>query len=314
MRVQTWTLAAACAAVMTLTAGRALAQAPGGQVKPAAVVNGEPISLAEVDLISRAGPTAVQLTEGKLRETRLAAVGMLIDDLLLKQFLRQSGPRVNPADVEKEFADLVEGQKKAGKTLQDFLKENSLTEAQLRANIVSDLQLREYIRARVTDDQVKHFYDENRDYFDKVTVRVSHIVLRLAPDAPPQERQQARDKLLALRQEIVSGKLDFAEAARKYSQCSSAPKGGDLEGFFPRKYVMEENFAKAAFALQVGQVSDVVQTEYGLHLIKVTARNPGEPSDFAKIKEGVRDCCTYDLKQSLLEQLRKTAKVEVTLP
>jgi parvulin-like peptidyl-prolyl isomerase len=124
---------------------------------------------------------------------------------------------------------------------------------------------------------------------------------------------QARAKLADVRAQIVAGKLDFAEAARKFSQCPSASKGGDL-GFFPRKWVFEEDFARAAFAVPVGQVSDVVQTEYGLHLIKVTERKAGQPSDYAKIKDSVRDLCMEDLRQQLLAEQRKASRIEILLP
>ncbi len=315
MRTHGWAPALLAGVIsMAVCAARAPAQAPTAPAKPAAVVNGEPISLAEVDLvISRQGPTAVQLTDGKLREMRMATLSMLIDSLLQAQYLRQNGPRIAKADLDKALAEYAEGLKKDGKTLADFIKDMGETEEQFRQDMTNVLQWRAYVQARVHDDDVKRFYDENKDFFDGVTVRVSHIVIRVAPDAPEAERQQARNRLLAIRQEIVSGKTDFAEAAKKNSQCASAPNGGDL-GYIQRKFMVEEPFAKAAFALQVGQLSDVVQTDYGLHLIKVTDRKAGKPSDFKVVKEGVFEMAVADLRANLLQQLRKTAKVEINLP
>ena len=78
--------------------------------------------------------------------------------------------------------------------------------------------------------------------------------------------------------------------------------------------MLDENFARAAFALKVGEVSDVVQSEYGLHIIKVTDRKPGTPSDYEKMKDEVRDFCVEEMRQSLVAQERKTAKIEVNLP
>jgi peptidyl-prolyl cis-trans isomerase C len=313
MRGRRRTLAAACALVLALLPGRAPAQAPAA-AKPAAVVNGEAIALADVDaIVNRGGPSAVQLTPGKLRELRLEAVKLLIDQALLMQFLRQNGPRVDPAEVNKLMADLADAQKKDGKTLQDYLKENNQTEAQLRAEITAGLQWRDYFKARVGDADLRHCYDENRDFFDGVQVRASHIVLLVPPDAAEPERQQAREKLLALRQEIVSGKIDFADAAKKHSQCVSAPAGGDL-GYFLRKGQFDEAFARAAFALPVGQVSDVVQTDAGLHLIKVTDRKPGQPRDFNQVKEDVRRLCQGELQEAILAQMQKKAHVEISLP
>ena len=79
--------------------------------------------------------------------------------------------------------------------------------------------------------------------------------------------------------------------------------------------VMAESIAKVAFSLPVNGVSDVVESEYGLHLIKVTERKGGErPSDFEKIKDYVRDLCTQEMQLGLLDELRKAAKVEINLP
>jgi parvulin-like peptidyl-prolyl isomerase len=116
-----------------------------------------------------------------------------------------------------------------------------------------------------------------------------------------------------LRQDILTGKVDFAEAAKKYSQCTSAPNGGDI-GYFQRKFIVDEAFAKTAFGLKVGDVSDVVQTEYGMHLIKVTDRKPGQPSEFESIKELVRETCVNEMRMALLEEQRRTAHIEINLP
>src|SRR5262249_52526725 len=106
---------------------------------------------------------------------------------------------------------------------------------------------------------------------------------------------------------------DFAAAAARHSQCPSAERGGDI-GLFMRKFMVDEALARTAFALAVGQVSDVVQTEHGLHLIKVTERQPGQPTDFGKEKEKIRACCAEELRQAVLAEMRKTTKVEISLP
>jgi peptidyl-prolyl cis-trans isomerase C len=77
---------------------------------------------------------------------------------------------------------------------------------------------------------------------------------------------------------------------------------------------VEEPFARAAFALKVGEISDVVQTEYGMHLIKVTDRKPGQPSDYAKIKDEVLEFCAGEMRMALVAQQRKTARIEINLP
>jgi len=301
---------------LTLWAGSAPAQGLVNAVKgkPPAVVNGETISAADLEgALKQLPPMPVQLTSEKRKQIQYEALGMLIDEALMKQFLRKNAPPATEADVNKRMSELIDGLKKQNKTLADFLKETNQTEKGLRDDLAAQVQWRHYATAHVTEAEVQNYYKVFKDFFDRVTVRVSHIVLRVAPNAPDADRAKARAKLTDLRQQIVSGKLDFAAAAKANSECPSAPEGGDL-GMIPRKWMVEESFARAAFALQPGQVSDVVQTDYGLHLIKVTERKPGTPSEYAKIKDEVREFYVEDLRQAILAQQRKAAKIEINLP
>jgi peptidyl-prolyl cis-trans isomerase C len=238
---------------------------------------------------------------------------MLIDDLLLQQFLRKHVPPANPAEVSKKLAEVETALAQKKKTLADLYREAHQTEAQFRASIASVIQWAAYGDKNIKDPDVQKYYLDFRDFFDRITVRASHIVLRVPPTASASERAVARNKLLELRGQIVAGKLDFAAAAKAHSQCPSAQSGGDI-GTFPRKFVVDESFARAAFALKPGEISDVVQTDYGLHLIKVTERKPGQPSDFNKIKAEVREFYLEDLRQNILAQLRKDARIDLHLP
>jgi len=305
------TLAGAAAANPTAGTARA-APPPAG--KPAATVNGEVITFAQLEpVLKLAGPLPVEIPEAQRRELQREALSMLIDDLLLQQFLRKHVPPADPAEVNKKLAELEAGLKQKKQTLAEFCKESHQTEAQLRANIGHFLQWSAYARRRVSDAELERYFTGYRDFFDRVTVRASHIVLRVGAKASPGEVAQARAKLTELRKQIVAGKLDFAAAAKAHSQCPSAPHGGDI-GSFPRKFVVEENFARVAFGLKPGEVSDVVQTDFGLHLIKVTERKAGQPADFNKVKEEVKEFYLEDLRQTLLGQLRKEAKIEIHLP
>jgi peptidyl-prolyl cis-trans isomerase C len=283
--------------------------------KVMATVNGENITYAQLEpILTLAGPLPTSLPEKEQRELYREALSMLIDDTLLQQYLRKYVPPPSAAEVEKKMAELKAGLKGQKKTLADFCRESKQTEAQLRANLANVLQWAAYAAKAIKDVDVKKYYDTYRDFFDRVTVRASHIVRRVPPTASPSEQAAARTLLLDLRAQIVAGKLDFAAAAKSYSECPTARDGGDV-GTFPRKFVVADSFARAAFALQPGQISDVVQTDYGLHLIKVTERKAGgPPSDFNKIKAEVREFYIEDMRQDILVQLRKEARIQLFLP
>jgi parvulin-like peptidyl-prolyl isomerase len=283
-------------------------------VKPAAVVNGDTIPMSDVEaVLKQAGPTAVPMNEEQRRGAQHQALAMLIDETLIHQFLKEHGPVVTDADVNRKLEELDAGWRKENKSLAEFARERGLSEAQVRTEVTYALRWHAYVRQQISDAMVEKYYAENKDFFDGVLVSASHIVLRIQPGAPAADQQAARQKLADVRAQIAANKLEFADAAKKFSQCPSAQNGGDI-GQFPRKWVVDEAFAKAAFAMKVGDVSDVVQSEYGLHLIKVTNRTPGQPSDFAKIKESVRELCAEEARQTLLVRIRKDAKIVVNIP
>lgn len=288
------------------------AVAPGQPGRLAAVVNGEAIPVEEVELFLKQRPVPPQLTDEQRRQLKMEVVGMIVDDHLLQQFLRGNAPPVKDDDINKWLSELEKTLKSQGHTLQEFYRERGLSEQRVRQNVSSMLQWVSYVNLHLTEADLKRYFEENRDFFDQVSVRASHILIRLPIGAPESEKQAARAQLAALRQEILAGKIDFTEAAKKHSQCPSKVQGGDV-GYFPRKFAVEENFARAAFALKPGEVSDVVQTEVGVHIIKVVDRKTGQTSSYDRLKEEVREVASEEMRQKLLAQQRRTSKVEIML-
>jgi parvulin-like peptidyl-prolyl isomerase len=278
-----------------------------------AIVNGEAVPRADLDAaLALRPPVVTPLSASQQRELQQEALSALIDERLMRQFLAKAGPPVSKDEVDRQVAALQRGLATQGKPLDDYLKESHQTEAQLRAGIGLMQQWNAYAAKKLTEPDLRKYHADNRDFFDKTTVRVSHVVLRLAPDATPADRDAARQKLVALRQDILAKKITFAEVAMKNSQCPSAPRGGDLD-FIARKWMVEEPFAKVAFAMKVGDLSDIVTTDYGLHLILVTDRKPGSPTTFEQVADEVRECALEDLRQTTLLELRRAAKVDLKL-
>ena len=280
-----------------------------------AQVNGDSIFLEEVDaLLAQRTTPLTPPTVSQIRQMRFEVLAALIDDLLIRQFMREHGPKVDAAEIDKQIAALETSLKAQGKSLAEYLRELNQTTQQLRASMLMLHQLDRYVKERSSEADLKKYFEANQAYFEKVSVRSSHIVIRLPENATAGEKEKARQKLLALRADIVSGKLDFARAAKENSQCPSAAKGGDIGPILRKFQYVEEAYAKAAFALKVGEISDVVETESGVHLIKVVERSEGKPTKFEQCIDDVRDCYAEDLRVDLLNQLRAKSKVEITLP
>src|SRR5206468_2875381 len=117
--------------------------------------------------------------------------------------------------------------RRQGKTPADFSKETGQTEAQAREAWEVQLRFSKFVEQRATDAELRKFHEANRDVYDDVRVRASHIVLRV-PAGSAGERAAAREKLAAVRAEVVAGKMSFADAARRYSMDPTVSRGGDL--------------------------------------------------------------------------------------
>jgi peptidyl-prolyl cis-trans isomerase C len=290
------------------------APAAAQPTKPAAVVNGEPIPTAEVDAVMAMRPRELfPVPASQQRQVRLEILDGLVGERLMKQFLLKSGTTVDSAEVDRQLAALADAQKAAGKTLANYCRETQQSESQLRASVYNMLQFMAYSKKVATDEELKKYFQANIEYFQKVTVRCSHIVIRVSADATDAEKQDARKKLTGLREKLVAGGITFADAAKQHSQCPSAPKGGDI-GFITRKWMVDEPVAKAAFALKKGEISGIVESEFGLHLILATDRTDAKPIEFAACADDVRDCYVEEMRQKLLADLRRTAKVDILLP
>ena len=129
----------------------------------------------------------------------------MVDDLLLRQFLRKNGPKVDPAEIDAQLKAFGEKLQKEGKSLADWYKETGQTEAQVREAWTSAMQLTGYVKSIATEEQLKAYFNANKDHFDRVEVKVRHIVIRVGKNMPPAERVAAKEKLEAIRAEIAAG-------------------------------------------------------------------------------------------------------------
>jgi peptidyl-prolyl cis-trans isomerase C len=248
--------------------------------------------------------------EGKIRET-------LINRLLLLQKSQALGITVKDSLVTKaldEFKAVFPDEK-------DYRKELSamgFTEETLKNQIKDGLTIKtlldkEVIRKiAISDKQVRSYYDENPSLFRKPEqVKASHILIQVPENADEAKKAEALAKIQALKQRIDNGE-NFATLAMEYSEGPSKTKGGDL-GFFTRDQMVAP-FADAAFALQPGQVSNVVTTRFGYHLIRVTDHQAAHTMAFNEVKEAISKRLQQEQEgkkiDAYLEMLKKHAEIK----
>jgi hypothetical protein len=230
----------------------------------------------------------------------------------MEQFLKTNGPAVPKTEIDSKLQELASELKKQDKTIESMCKESGITYDQLVANVSTKLSWSAYANPRITDKLLQEYYAGYKDFFDGTMVHVSHLGLKISPTMPPAEKAAVQARVAAIREEIVSGKTTFENAAKKYSQEVNGAQGGVI-GFIPRKFAVDEEFSRAAFAMKAGEISPPIASEFSINLIKVNERRQGPGSTFAKAKNDAQEMFTEELFQAVLTQQRKTAKLDVLL-
>jgi peptidyl-prolyl cis-trans isomerase C len=218
------------------------------------------------------------------------------------------------AQIKQQFPSEAEFQKE--------LTKRHTTMAQLEEDQRRDLLNSKTIEAEVapklavTDQELDAFYKGNPEQFKSPeSVRASHILIGVAKDATPATKAAAKTEAEGVLKRVKAGE-DFAALAKQYSKDpGSAAVGGDLN-FFP-KGQMVPAFDAAAFALKPGEVSNLVETEFGYHIIKLTEKKEGRTVPLAEVKDRLSEFLKQRKQQELVQQyllsLKSKYKVEVLL-
>lgn len=279
-----------------------------------ATVNGEKIP---PEALEKRLSVYMSLNQEITDATKKLVLDQIIDKLLLKQFVKEEGIIVSADEIQAELEKVQfffeSNQKGSGVSLEKVLESRGSSIRQLREEIRNTVALSKYLGKSIKEDELKSYFDSNQDYFNGKEVRASHILVDTRGLKSEAELDKAKEKIDTLKKDIDNG-ADFAELAKKKSDCPSSENGGDL-GFFEKKGTMVEPFANAAFSLEIGEVSEPVKTQFGLHLIKVTERREGEDVSYddEEVKERVDQFYREEMKERLLENLRKKAKIEIFL-
>jgi peptidyl-prolyl cis-trans isomerase C len=268
-----------------------------------ATVNGTSITenqLALYQLLHR-------LPDDSSPESRRKVLEQLVDNELMRQLLTdrraEPDPKQLAAGVETLKADLRRRAKESPKT-----SKVEITDAALRRELFVPLAWQYHLGRVLTQSTMRDEFERHRAEYDGTEVRASQIFIKVAPQDPPSKAKEAEAKLAALRAEITSGKITFAEAAAKDSEAPSADKGGDV-GFFTYRGPMPPEVCRVVFALKKGEVSPPFRTPFGVHLYTTTEIRPGNLSLEDARSQVIRRLAT-ELWDQLVSQGRKTAKIE----
>jgi peptidyl-prolyl cis-trans isomerase C len=274
-------------------------------------VNGEPVYAAEISLVMRTmvGQLEQNGSDFEIEQVLQAATDRAIEQKLLAQEARRFG--LSP-DEERVAQQMAAADQRAGgrEALAATLAAGGSSPEQLE-NLFREIELgRAFINnqirptVQVSDDDVVEFYNSNPDIFvvDE-QVRARHILFTVDERADAGADRQARRRAEQARARALAGE-DFAELARELSEGPTAPNGGDL-GYFSRT-TMAPPVAEAAFALDSGEISDVVTSSFGYHVIRVEDHRPPGLIPFEEARVQARTILTNQKTAETVGTLLKT--------
>ena len=245
----------------------------------------------------------------------------VLERLIVLELLRQKADQLNiwvdPKEVEQKLQEIRGSLGLAGAMAGALGGQQPNWDA-YRVSITNSMKIEKLLKQEVYDKvtvepkEVKDHYNANLEHFKAPEqVRARHILIRVPQDATEVRRKEALEAIQKAAERIQKGEA-FEQVAKEISHDGSAPQGGDL-GYFGRGRMVPE-FEKVAFSLEKGQVSDIVQTQFGYHLIKVEDRRPARTKLFqevaSEIEELLRRMKAESLGRDYTEKLRAEAQIE----
>jgi peptidyl-prolyl cis-trans isomerase C len=310
--------------VLGLSLFAEMSMAGGNQApkKKVAVVNGSEISKEDLDremnlarqrLLSK----GKSLSDSELAELRKGVLENLIDQELLYQQSKDKGIKVDEAAVQEQLRK-IKGRFPSEEAFKSTMTKMGLSEEIIEFQLERGMAIKKFIetefveKATISEKDTKTYYDRHPDFFKKPErVQASHILIKVDSGAEKSKKNEARKKIAGIQKRVKEGE-DFASLAKEFSEDTSSGKGGDL-GYFGRGQMVKP-FEDAAFELKPGEVSDIVETRFGYHLIQVVDKKPETTIAYEDVKERIeaylKNIKVKEEVKPYLEKLKKESTVE----
>jgi peptidyl-prolyl cis-trans isomerase SurA len=248
-----------------------------------------------------------------------------LDQLVLKrlqlQYASQVGITASENEINAAFKDVLSRNNLTQEQLVELLTREGLTlqdyKDRLREQIVLARLMNQAVRSRVSVDtsEVEAYYQTHRGEFDQAPqARVRHIFFRVDPGTGRPQTDDAQARATRVLQEARNGG-DFANLARRYSEDATAANGGDL-GLIKRGDALPE-FEEVIFNMKEGEISEIIRTPNGLHIVKIESFSKGSLRGFSEIKPEIERRLLQEKMEKRFQdwtnELKDKAFIEITL-
>jgi parvulin-like peptidyl-prolyl isomerase len=267
--------------------------------KIVALVNNEVITLSELEEMGK--PVYEQVArsstpaerEEKLKRAHREVLDHLVEDKLLDQEIKKRKIEVPDRDVDAAVEDIMKSSHLSQNDLKRTLARQGMTYSSYRQKIRNELGkmrlVNREIKSKIVieEERVRKVYRENLDRFtDPLQVKIQQVFLPVPANGAQEEVAGIQKEAQSILDRARKGE-DFSELAKKYSRGPEARDGGTL-GYFKHKELMPE-LEEAGFKLKTGEISDLVRTHLGFHILRVLDRRGGEPKPLAEVESQIRE-------------------------
>ena len=244
-----------------------------------------------------------------------------MDEFVLKTLLNKEVAQRKIAVTDKEVTEVLDSMKSqlpSGVTMDELLKKNKIDPAKMREEIATNLRMNKLVlqelggKVVIGDKEVAQFYDKNKDKFKKPeTVHARHILVAIKQGDSEKIKTEKKAKANELRKKLVDG-ADFADIAKKNSDCPSKEAGGDL-GTFSRGQMVKP-FEDAAFSQEKNAIGPVVETDFGFHIIQVLEHQTAQVMKLdAEAKKQITTFLEREKQQQAFDNLVKKMKASANI-
>jgi parvulin-like peptidyl-prolyl isomerase len=302
---------------------------PSGAVvdRIVAVVNQEIITFSEIEKWSRPFQVEIQTEDrlerrGRIQEVFRKVLDRVIEERLIEQEARKSGVKVTSKEIEAAVEEVKLKIKINQEEFEKALAEEGLTLDAYKKDLERKILRTKFVNSAVKVEQkagekelIEFFQNNINRYRVNESYRPAHILFLIPEEATPEQIRGIRKKSQKVLERIKEG-ADFAKMAMEYSEDTSSRKeGGDLGDF--KKGELLPALEKEAMKLQVGDVSGLIRTELGFHILRLLDRKGGEPPPFEQIREKVQaDYYEKELEKAFeqfLGKLKEKSVIEIKL-
>jgi len=281
-------------------------------------VNGEKVEdneiQAEMEKLRPQYEQVIDIEDKELREKQLHdwSCENVIERVLMRQAATAKGEDIPVDEINDALRVIIDQYGSKEKFYEQIGRSPAEDETWIRKGVEQEIRVKRLMDdifheiEKPSDEDVKKFYEDNIDRFTRPEmVRASHIVKRPNPEESPAKVRAEMQRILKKLKEDV----DFEKIARQHSDCND--EGGDL-GYFPRGQMVPA-FEDVVFAMEVGELSSVFETEFGYHIAKLTDKKPAGPCKLDEVGGDIQEELTRQMKTEAIEKFLDDQKAQATI-